>query len=436
MIPAIDRVTWEHPEQLLQELIRFDTTSPPGNEAACVAYINDLLTRAGFETTLLAKDPNRPNLLTSLKGDGNTPPLLLYGHVDVVSAAQQGWTYPPFEGRIADGYVWGRGALDMKGGVAMMLAALLHARDEGLTPAGDVLLAILSDEEASSGCGAQYLVEYHAERFRGVRYAVGEFGGFTLHIGPHKVYPIQIAEKQVCILKATLHGRGGHASLPLSDTAVARLGRVIRSLDRRRLPVHVTAPARQMFTSTASALPFPTNLALRQLLRPALSNVLLDLLGSNGRIFDPLLHNTVNIYRVQGDINEIAFDLVGFLLPGYDPDDMIAELRPLLGNQVGLELARYDPGPAEPDMGLFDTLANILREADPGGTPVPLLLSAITDGRYFSRLGIQTYGFTPMKLPAGFDFSQTIHAVDERIPLEALRFGADAIYRLLQRYGR
>jgi acetylornithine deacetylase/succinyl-diaminopimelate desuccinylase-like protein len=437
-MPATDPALWEHPERLLQNLIRFDTTSPPGNEAACVGYVDALLTAAGFETTALAVDPGRPNLLTRLAGEGSAPPLLLYGHVDVVGTANQDWTVPPFEGRIADGWVWGRGALDMKGGVAMMLAALLRARSEGLRPAGDILLAVLSDEEMLGGCGAQYLVEHHAERFAGVRYAIGEFGGYTQHIGRRVLYPIQVAEKQICRLKAGLRGQGGHPSLPIAGGTMARLGRTLRTLGRPRLPVHVTAPARTMFTSMADALPFPTSLALRGLLTPALTDALLGLLGANGRFLDPLLHNTVNVYRVEGDMDQSTLELVGFLLPGYTSDDLIAELRPLVGDRLDLELVRYDPGPSDPrpDMGLFDTLAGILHEADPSGTPVPILMPGVTDGRFFSRLGIQTYGYTPAKLPAGFDYLATVHAADERIPVDAVRFGADAMYRLLQVYGR
>lgn len=142
------QTVYERPAELLQNLIRFDTTNPPGHEAECITYINQLLTETDFETTLLAKDPNRPNLIARLKGQGKAPPLLLYGHVDVVTAATQEWTHPPFEGKVVDGYVWGRGALDMKGGVAMMMAAFLRAKTEGLTPAGDIVLAVLSDEEA------------------------------------------------------------------------------------------------------------------------------------------------------------------------------------------------------------------------------------------------------------------------------------------------
>src|SRR5579859_628905 len=201
----------QHPVALLQRLIQFDTTNPPGDEAACIAYINNLLVEAGIETTLLARDPSRLNLLARLPGRGQAPPLLLQGHVDVVTTAHQTWQYPPFEGRLVDDYIWGRGALDMKGGVAMMIAAVLRAKAEHRVPPGDVLLLLVSDEEAFGEYGARYLVEEHAGLFAGVRYALGEFGGFTLHLGGRRFYPIQVAEKQHCRVLATVRGPGGHA---------------------------------------------------------------------------------------------------------------------------------------------------------------------------------------------------------------------------------
>lgn len=432
---------YERPTELLQNLIQFDTTNPPGNEAECVAYINGLLTEAGFETTLLAKDPNRPNLIARLKGQGNAPPLLLYGHVDVVTTANQKWTHPPFEGTVVNGYIWGRGALDMKGGVAMMLAAFLRAKAEGLGLPGDVVLTIVSDEEAFGGFGAKFLVENHSGLFDGIRYAIGESGGFTLYVGKQRFYPIMVTEKQFCWMKATMRGLGGHGSMPVRGGAIARLSQLLQQLDKHRLPVHVTPVARLMFKTMASALGGLTGLILGQLTNPALTDSVLNVLGERGRIFDPLLHNTVSATILHGSdkINvipsEVSVELDGRLLPGYHPDDMIAELHQIIGNDVELDVIRYDPGPAEPDMGLFDTLADILREADPDGIPVPLLLSGVTDGRFFSRLGIQTYGFSPMLLPEDFNFSRTIHAADERIPVESVDFGANAIYKALQRFG-
>ena len=432
---------WQRPAELLQELIRFDTTNPPGNEAACVAHVDALLSEAGLETTILARDEKRPNLVARLPGQGQAPPLLMYGHVDVVTTVGQAWTYPPFEGRLVDGWIWGRGALDMKGELAIMLAALLRARAEGPAPPGDVLLALVSDEEALGDYGAGYLVKEHASLFQGIRYAIGEVGGFTVHQAGRRIYPIMVAEKQTCSLRATVHGPGGHGAAPIRGGAMARLARLLDTLDRRRLPVHVTPETRQMIEGIASALPFPQDLALRLLLRPALTDRVLDLLGPLATTFDPLLHNTVSATGLRGSDSlnvipsQVSVVLDGRLLPGFGPEVMLAEAGRLLGNDVDLEVTLYEPGPAAADMGLYDTLAAILREVDAEARPSPLVVAGVTDARWFSRLGIQTYGFTPMKLPPGMDFWKLVHAADERVPAAALDFGVEALYRLLQRFG-
>jgi acetylornithine deacetylase/succinyl-diaminopimelate desuccinylase-like protein len=429
------------PVELLQNLIRFDTTNPPGNEVECIKYIDKLLTEAGYQTTLLAKTANRPNLITRLKGQGTAPPLLLYGHVDVVTTANQKWTHPPFAGEIVDGWIWGRGALDMKSGVAMMLTSMLRAKAEDLIPAGDVVLAMLCDEETAGDYGATFLVENHAEHFQGIRYALGEFGGFTLYMGKRRFYAIQVAEKQICWIKACVRGEGGHGSMPVRGGAMAKLAQLLQQLEEHPLPVHITPVARDMIDTMASALPFPSGYVLRRLLNPRLANSVLKLLGESGKVLEPLLRHTVNatIVHASEKINviptEIELEIDGRLLPGYSPEDMMAELRQVIGDEVELELLLYYPCPGEPDMGLFDTLSGILRERDPEGVPLPLLLPATTDAKFFSRLGIQTYGFTPMVLPEDFSFTRTIHSADERIPIEALDFGTEAIYEVLQRFG-
>ena len=430
------------PAELLQNLIRFDTTNPPGNEVECIKYIDRLLTDAGFQTTLLAKTANRPNLITRLKGQGTAPPLLLYGHVDVVTTVNQDWTHPPFEGEIVDGWIWGRGALDMKSGVAMMLTSMLRAKAEELTPAGDVVSAVLCDEETAGDCGATFLAENHAEHFQGIRYALGEFGGFTLYIGKRRFYPIQVAEKQICWIKARIHGEGGHGSIPVRGEAMAKLARLLQQLEKHQLPVHITPVARDTIDTMASALSFPSSFVLRLLLKPRFTNIVLKLMGESGKPIEPLLRHTVNATTVHASekINviptEIVLEIDGRLLPGYSPEDMMAELRQVIGDEVELELQSYHPCPGEPDMGLFDTLSSILRERDPDGTPIPYLLPATTDAKFFSRLGIQTYGFIPMFLPQDFNFTHTIHSADERIPIEALDFGTEAIYEVLQRFGK
>ena len=388
---------------------------------------------------MLASDPARPNLIARLQGQGNAPPLLLQGHVDVVTTEKQVWQQPPFAGNIVNDYVWGRGTLDMKGGVAMMIAAFMRAGAEAASLPGDVILAVLSDEEAGGDYGAKYLVENHADIFKGTRYALGEFGGYTAHIAGKKFYPIQVLEKQVCWMKAIVRGPGGHGSLPMHGGTTAKLARMLQQLDRHRLPVHITPIPRQMLEAMSTALSDPIASLLRQLLDPTQTDQVLDRLGPLAQMFDPVLHNTVNVTIIQGGnkINvipsEIVVEMDGRLLPGYTPDDMMNELRSVLGEEVELELVLYDEGRAEADMGLYDTLATILREADAEGIPVPLLMPAVTDGRFFSRLGIQTYGFLPMSLPEGFNFLQTIHAADERIPVAAMEFGTRAIYEVLKR---
>jgi len=437
---ADDLAIYKHPAELLQNLIRFDTTNPPGNEAECVNYINGLLKRAGFETYILAKDPNRPNLITRLKGHGTAPPLLFYGHVDVVTTASQDWTYPPFEAKEIDGFIWGRGALDMKCGIAMMVAAFIRAKAETLSPCGDMLLAILSDEEAGGDFGARYLVDNHPEQFEGIRYAIGEFGGYSMYIGGKKFYPIQIAEKTACWIKATVRGPGGHGAKPMRGGSMAKLGRFLSQLDKNRLPVHITPVTRRMIEAISSNLSFPKSMILRKLLVPALTGIVLKMLGENAQYFEPLLHNTVNATIVRGGnkVNvipgEITVELDGRLLPGFGPEVLITEMRQIIGNEVEFKILRHDPYSSESDMGLFETLSGILHDADSEGISVPLILPGVTDARFFSRLGIQTYGFMPMLLPAGFNFFQTIHAANERIPVEAVAFGANAVFELLKRY--
>ena len=429
----------QRPAELLQKLIQFNTTNPPGNEVECINYIDRLLKDAGIETKIFALDPNRPNLVARIKGEGRAAPILLYGHVDVVTTANQQWTHPPFEGKLVDGFIWGRGALDMKGGVAMMVAAFIRAKVENQKLPGDVILAIVSDEEAGGDYGAKFLVEKYPEQFKGVRYAIGEFGGFTLTVGKKRFYPIEVAEKQICWIRATVRGQGGHGSMQVRGGATARLAKFLEQIDSNQLPVHVTPAARSMFGAMSSALGGVTGLVLGQLTNPALADGVMNMLGANARVFRPLLHNTASptILRGSEKINvipsQVSVELDGRLLPGFKPEDMLNEMRAIVGADVELEVVQFDPGPADPDMGLFDTLAGILREADPTGTPIPLLLSGVTDGRFFSKLGIQTYGFLPMQLPEDFNFSGVIHAADERIPAASLDFGTNAIYQALRR---
>ena len=439
-VPA-ETPIYARPAALLQQLIRFDTSQPDGNEVACIAYIRDLLTAAGLAPQVLAGDPDHPNLVVRLPGRGEAPPLLLQGHVDVVTTAQQTWQHPPFGGEEHDGYIWGRGSLDMKGGVAMMIAAVLRAHAAGMRPPGDVILACLSDEESTGVHGAKFLVEQHPDLFEGVRYGLGEFGGFTLHMGGQRYYPVMVAEKQMCGLKVTLRGPGGHGALRHEGGAMAALGRVLTTLNRSRLPVHITPIMAEMIRGLAAGLPAPFAAGIQALLDPTQTDAVLATVGPTGAALDPMLHNTVNPTIVHGGTqvnvipSAIELWLDGRVLPGYGPAAMVAEVGALLGPDAEIEVTLDETGAVTPNLALYPVLADILQAADPDGRPIPYLFPAVTDGRIFARLGIQTYGFLPMRLPPGFDFMATVHAADERVPVDAIAFGADAMYQALQRFG-
>jgi acetylornithine deacetylase/succinyl-diaminopimelate desuccinylase-like protein len=434
---------FQSPETLLQKLIQFDTTNPPGNERECILFLRDLLAAEGIDCRLYEKDPQRPNLLARIPGSGKAPPLLLYGHVDVVTTVGQDWTKPPFSGVIEDGYIWGRGALDMKGGIAMMVSAVLRIVEDGFQPAGDIVLLVLADEENTGDYGAKFMVDEHPEVFKGVRFALGEFGGFNFSIGGKRFYPIQVAEKQVCGLRIVVRGPGGHGAAIIPGNAASKMGKILSRISRRRMPVRVTAPVRLMIKEMASGLGFPMNVGLRLLLFCPLTDLLLGAMGTTGLTFAPMLHNTVNVTQIQGGVklnvvpSMIEASLDGRMLPGVSPDEFLAEFRKLIGDdghKVEISVELFEPGPDSIEMDLFDLLGDQLRSLDPEGIPVPYLLTAVTDGRHLARLGIQSYGFIPMKVPEDFEFFKYVHASDERVPVEAINFGAKAIYQVIRAY--
>jgi len=314
----------------------------------------------------------------------------------------------------------------------------LRAHEAGEKPPGDIILAIVSDEEVDGSHGARFLTENHAELFDGVKYAIGEGGGVSLEMGGEKFYTVMVAEKQICSVRATVRGKAGHGSMPRRGGATAKLAKMLNLLENQRLPVHITPVSDQMLSTIGNSLTFPTNLAMKMLLNPTFTDRVLDALGDKGLLINPLLHNTVspNIIRGGNKINvipaEISVDLDGRLLPQFTPDDMLAELSALLGDDVELEVTHYDKGAGTPDMTLYPLLADILQKADPSGTPIPMLLSGVTDGRFFSRIGIQTYGYLPTEIPG--ELINTIHAANERVPVAAMEFGTNAISEVLRRF--
>ncbi|HUD37176.1 MAG TPA: M20/M25/M40 family metallo-hydrolase [Streptosporangiaceae bacterium] len=441
MTDATDLAQAADPVPLLQRLIRFRSVNPPGDEGPCIGYLADLLGRAGLDVKLVHLDPERPNLIARLPGRQAAPALLLHAHADVVPVAGQEWTVPPFDGLLADGHVWGRGAIDMKGQLAMMISAILTLRTAGQAPAGDVILAISPDEEAGSAVGARYLTEQHPELFTGIKDAIGEDGGAVISCTGQRVHPIVVAEKRACWLRITLRGPAGHASRQgRTGTAMAKLADLLGRLQSARLPAHLTPATDLMLSGLADLAAEPLASRLQALRDDALAPVPYDLLPEADAVYiDSVLRNTVNatIVRTSDKINIlpalITIDLDGRILPGaWTADDYIGELREVIGAEPEIELLlEGEPMPAFAPGPFYDALACVLTEADPGGVPLPMVTPASTDARLFAGLGIACYGWMPMLTPPGSRYQDAMHAGDERIPVDALRFGAECMRRVL-----
>lgn len=427
---------------LTQRLIRFDTTNPPGREAECVRFVDALLTDAGIHTQIVAKDPERPNLLARLPGRGEAPPLLLHAHVDVVPTQGQAWDHPPFSGDLRDGHVWGRGSIDMKGGLAGMLAAMLRLKANGTPPAGDVLLAVVADEEHGSAVGARFLVQEHPDLFDGVAYAVGEDGGASLDLGgQRRLHPIVVAEKRAVWLRLTLRGPAGHASrVPSQNATPYQLTRLLNALDGGGLGLRSTLVGARMLTELAAAFPGPTGDALLRFRDDPTDADALDAFAERDALYlrSVSQHTAIpTVVRGGSATNvvpgEISVDIDGRLLPGtFGTPDFIQALKDRAGLSMDVEVLVEGEMMPEPQFGPFyHRLAEVLSKADPDGIPVPMMTTASTDARLFPQLGIASYGWMPLLLPAGSHYRDLLHAPNERVPVPALEFGAKCFEELM-----
>ena len=393
------------PLEITQSLIRLETVNPPGNEAIAQQYLRDLLEQEGFSVEMIEAVPGRPNLITRLQGRGEKPPLLFYGHTDVVGVGGQQWQFPPFDAVVEDGVLFGRGALDMKAGVAMLVHSLLRAAEDGVQPAGDIVLAIVVDEETGGEVGMQYLLREHPQIFADVRHALGEFGGFPLYVAGRKFYRIGVSQKQYARIRLTFRAACGHGSLPAAETVMGELGTALATLDAYRMPYHKTPLAEQIVHTLSEHLDGDIAQALLDLLDPATFGDALTRIPDAAR-FESLFRDTANptIVSAGGKFNvipsEAMVDIDARIIPGRTAEDVVRKLRTLLGSDVEIEVVAAGPKTKpEVDYALFDLLAGLLREYDPAGIPVPYLFNESPDGRLLENHGIQNYGFLPMNLP-------------------------------------
>jgi len=429
--------------EFLRDLIRFDTTNPPGNELPAAQYIADVLRQEGIEPLVLESAPGRGNVVARLSGDGSAGALLLMSHLDVVPAVAEEWDHPPFAAEVAGGYIWGRGAVDTKQLTAMELAIVLGLKRERVPLRRDVVFAATADEETGGAMGMEWLVKNHPDLID-CQYAINEGGGFGLDLGSQRFYVCQTGEKGVCWMKFTARGTPGHGSIPKGNNAVAKLCAALARVSQARLPQHRTATVDQLVHSLAAAQEFPASLLLPLVLNPLFEGAILQRIEGQsevGAVLAATLHNTVSptVLRAGTRTNVIpsvaTAEVDGRLVPGQQPEDLLREMRPYIGNEIEVEfLTRSQPYESDPASPLFDLLQQVLDQHDPGSKVVPFLLPGGTDGRFLAGKGVKVYGFSPTKPEPGWAILKLAHARNERISLANVEFGTQVLYDVVRRF--
>jgi acetylornithine deacetylase/succinyl-diaminopimelate desuccinylase-like protein len=427
----------------LQDLIRFNTTNPPGNETRVAEYVRGRLAAQGIESTVVESAPGRGSVIGRLHGDGSRPPLLLMGHSDVVTAEASQWAHPPFAGDLVDGVVWGRGAVDMKGLIAVELEVMLLLKQLGTRLKRDLILAVTADEEAGATQGMRWLLDYHADLLD-AEYALNEGGGIGHPVGGRWLFGCQTAEKGIAWLRLRARGEPGHASTPRGAMAVGKLAAAVERLAGARLPQHPARTVRDYIETLSRVTPGPAGSRLLGLLDPTLEvETLAQMPDRNmAAVLNAALRNTAvpTVLRAGEKINVIPSvaeaEVDCRLAPGQTADDVIREVRALVGDDVEIEVGRYEPGiESGADTPLFDTIRAVMSELESASVAVPWMAVGATDGRFLAQRGVKVYGFWPLKAQPGEPVpSSLFHAHNERVSVANLRFAVAAFGEVVRRF--
>ena len=429
----------------LAALIRIDTTNPPGNETPAAEYIAGMLQSAGLDAQLLGAEPARQNVIARVRGDGSKPPLMLAAHLDVVPVEREKWRHDPFGGEIHDGYLWGRGAIDMKQMAVMSTLVAMRLHSEGVHLTRDVILACVADEEAGCDLGSKWLVDNHPDLVR-AEYVLGEAGGFTVHLNGRELYPIGIAEKGLVWMKVKVSGTPGHGSVPRDDNSVARLGAIVHRLGTTRLPQHRTRVVDAYLAAVARTQRFPLSVLLPRLHLPALAKAILGRFPDRGaaNAMAAALSNTATptMLRAGNKINTVPGFAEAFIdgrtLPGETAASLVAEIRKVAEDLGEFEieiLKDMPPVETTTDTPLWQVIADVMRKEAAAGSVVPMMMPGFTDAKQWSRLGAKCYGFMPTRFPDdGTRFSDLFHGHDERIPIDGLAWGVEVLYQVVKRF--
>ncbi|MEZ2371362.1 MULTISPECIES: M20/M25/M40 family metallo-hydrolase [Arthrobacter] len=422
---------------ICRELIRFDTTNFGDNqgpgERKAAEYVAGLMAEVGLEPEIFESAPGRASVVTRMEGqDPSASALVVHGHLDVVPALREQWSVDPFAAEVKDGMIWGRGAVDMKDMDAMILATLRDFARRGIKPKRDLVFAFFADEEAGGDYGARYAVDKRPELFDGATEAISEVGGFSSTIGGKRAYLLQTAEKGLSWLRLVAHGRAGHGSQINTDNAVTRLAAAVARIGQHEWPIELTPTTRQFLDGVTELTGVEFD--------PDNPEIILKELGTVARFVGATLQNTSNPTLLSGGykhnvIPETAEALVDCrTLPGQQ-EQVFETIRQLAGEGIELSYVNKDVSLEVPFAGnLVDAMVDSLKRHDPEATVLPYTLSGGTDNKSLSQLGITGYGFAPLQLPDELDFTGMFHGVDERVPLDSLRFGTRVLSDLLQNY--
>jgi acetylornithine deacetylase/succinyl-diaminopimelate desuccinylase-like protein len=422
---------------ICRDLLRIDTTNTGDpdttvGERVAAEYVAVKLNEAGIGCVVHESAPKRANVIARVPGaDRSRGALLVHGHLDVVPADASEWSVPPFAGEEKDGFLWGRGAIDMKDFDAMMLAVVRDWQRTGYVPPRDIVLAFTADEEAGMEFGSKFLVAKHRELLDDCTEAVGEVGGYSYTVNDNlRLYLVQTAEKGLNWLRLNATGRPGHGSFIHDDNAVTALAEAVAAVGRHRFPVVVTPTVRRFLQEVSDALGID--------LDPDNPELAVAKLGPIANLIGATIRNTANPTRLEAGYKDnvipgkASATIDCRTLPG-QAESFLAELREIIGPDIEIEHIQQQPA-VETEFGgaLVDAMGAALRAEDPGARTVPYLMSGGTDAKAFATLGINCFGFAPLRLPPELNFAALFHGIDERVPVEGLEFGVRVLDRLLR----
>lgn len=419
--------------ELCRDLLRIDTSNygstddGPGERKAA-EHVAALLDEVGIESRLYESERGRTSVVAQWGGSSGDG-LLLHGHLDVVPAAAEDWQVDPFSGEVQDGYLWGRGAVDMKDFDATLLSVVRARQQAGAVPTRPITLCFTADEEAGGHLGAQVLVEQHADELAHCTEAVGEVGGFSATVRGRRIYLIEAAEKGMAWMRLTARGRAGHGSMINADNAVTSLSAAVARIGAHEWPVRLT-PAMQTLLAAVGELAGTEA-------TPENAEALVSEFGGAARMMGAVIRNTCNPtmlgagYKVNVIPTEATAHVDGRFLPGFD-DEFFDTIAALVGDDISVEYVSNQPAWETPyDGALVDAMTRSILAEDEEAIVAPYLMSGGTDAKHFRKLGMRSYGFAPLRLPAELDFTALFHGVDERVPVDALEFGARVFDRFL-----